>query len=248
MDKKNTLLGVLFLVAAFALVPLMNKRTADDPSLEDIKTPESTEAPASPQPVAPSPVGQQASASEPRAAVEEIVEAVAATEIVPEELSYLENDLIEVIFTNQGGAIKKVAMKEYLQSKDSEDPYLFNHFGYAPMLGVSVDQGAFDKSFVKTLQSDREIHFERQEENGLLIRKKFWINKTEYDGEPYSIRHSIEFVNTSAQNILLNNYLLHLGTIEPALLGGGAFLGGFLNVMYYEDGDEEDIPSSKFIP
>lgn len=245
MDKKNTLLGVLFLVAAFALVPLMNKRTQDAPAPELPRAPDTTPSEV-PDPVPAGtgepPVRQGAES------VQEVVAAVETTDTVPEELTYLDNSLIEVIFTNQGGAIKKVAMKEYAARKNSDDPYLFNHYGYAPMLGVSVNQGAFDKTFTKTLQTEREVHFERQEENGLLIRKKFWINQTESEGQPYSIRHSIEFVNTTGQNLLINNYQLHMGTIEPAMLGGGTFMSGFLNVGYYEDGDEEFIPSSKFIP
>ena len=247
MDKKNTILGVLFLIAAFALVPIMNKRTQEAPPTEPPSA-NDTAAPA-PQPVQ---ITQTQSAAEAIGAptqeiVEQARELVSTADAVAEELTYLENELIQVVFTNQGGGIKKIAMKEYASQKDSEDPYLFNHYGYAPMMGVSVNQDDFDQAFVKTMHTDKEIQFERQRPDGLLIRKKFWVNRASDEGEPYSIRHSIEFVNTTDQNVLLNNYQLHLGTIEPALLGGGSLLGGYLNVMYYEDGDEEDIPSTKFI-
>ncbi|MDA0347603.1 MAG: membrane protein insertase YidC [Verrucomicrobia bacterium] len=246
MDKKNTLLGVLFLLAAFAVMALMNKNANNAPQPEPRSVTDSPGSETSPSARAnspsPEPIAKQANAT--AAAIAETIE---VTEAAIEELSYLENDLIEVIFTNQGGAIKKVAMKEYEAVKNSEDPYLFNHFGYAPMLGVSVGDGAFDKPFTKTFQDGGEIRFERQEANGLLIRKNFWIHRNESEGEPYSIRHNIEFVNTGAENLLLKDYSLHLGTIEPALMGGGALLGGYLNAGYYEDGDEEFITSSKFI-
>lgn len=172
---------------------------------------------------------------------------IAETDAAPEALYYLENDLIEVVFTNRGGGIKKVAMKAYEADKDSDFPFLFNHYGAQPMLGVSVIRSRFDSSFVKTYQSDREIHFERRESNGLLVRKKFWIHTNPEEEELYSIRHAVDFVNTSSNSLFLSNYKLHLGRLEPALLGGGTFLGGFLNVGYYEDGDEEFIASSKFI-
>ena len=244
MDKKNTLLGVIFLVAAFAVMALMNKNTKDVPQPERIppvseSTPPGTGAESQTvTPVKAPPVSE---------AVSEIVDSVAPTESIPEELSYLENELIEVIFTNQGGGIKKVALKEYAATKDSDDPYLFNHYGYAPMLGVSTGDVAFDKPFRKVSQTSGAISFERQEENGLLIRKNFWINLPGEEGEPYSIRHSIDFINTGTNNLLLKDYSLHLGTIEPALLGGGALMGGYLNAGYYEDGDEEFIGSNKFM-
>ena len=246
MDKKNTLLGVLFLLAAFAVMALMNKNAQNAPQPQSPSITESSGSEAIPSTgsTAPAPeiVAKQADV-----AAEAIVEAIEVTEEVIEELSYLENDLIEVIFTNHGGGIKKIAMKEYESVKDSTDPYLFNHYGYAPMLGVSVGEGAFDKPFTKTFQGGGEIRFERQEANGLLIRKNFSIHRNEGEGEPYSISHNIEFVNTGSENLLLKDYSLHLGTIEPALLGGGTLLGGYLNAGYYEDGDKEFITSSKFI-
>lgn len=247
MDKKNTLLGALFLVAAFAVMALMNKNTKDAPQPERLPASESVASESPAQPGVMAPAASQ-TAGEVVSEIVESVESVAPTEAVVEELYYLENELIEVIFTNQGGAIKKVALKEYAAKKDSDNPFLFNHHGNAPMLGVSVGGGEFDTPFIKTSQTSGAISFERQEENGLLIRKNFWINETGDEGEPYSIRHSIEFINTGSQNLLLKDYHLHLGTIEPALLGGGTFLSSFLNVGYYEDGDEEFVPSGKFIP
>ncbi|MBC9867259.1 MAG: membrane protein insertase YidC [Opitutae bacterium] len=247
MDKKNTLIGILFLVAAFALIPVMNWNQQRQP-------PPAGPAPSSdsPPPVGPESTPPQISQGPeqfgqgPEALVEPSTE-IAETDAAPESLYYLENDLIEVVFTNHGGGIKKVAMKAYEADKDSDFPFLFNHYGAQPMLGVSVNRSRFDSSFSKTYQSDREIHFERLESNGLLVRKKFWINTNPEEEELYSIRHAVDFVNTTSNSLLLSNYKLHLGRLEPALLGGGTFLGGFLNVGYYEDGDEEFIASSKFI-
>ena len=247
MDKKNTLIGVLFLVAAFALIPVMNRNQQPPPSPEgpapstEYPPPAGSEATPAQHSPGPEQVGHG-----PEGLVEPTSE-IAETDAAPEALYYLENDLIEVVFTNRGGGIKKVAMKAYEADKDSDFPFLFNHYGAQPMLGVSVIRSRFDSSFVKTYQSDREIHFERRESNGLLVRKKFRINTNPEEEELYSIRHAVDFVNTSSNSLFLSNYKLHLGRLEPALLGGGTFLGGFLNVGYYEDGDEEFIASSKFI-
>ena len=139
-------------------------------------------------------------------------------------------------------------MTAYEAEKDSEDPFLFNHHGYAPVMGISINDGAYDQTFTKTFQSDTEVHFERQRSDGLLIRKIFRINAADSGQEEYAINHSIEFVNTGTNSLLINDYQLHLGTLEPALLGGGAFMGGFLNLGYYEDDDEDFIGSNKFIP
>ena len=252
MDKKNTFIGILFLLAAFAMIPLMNKRREEamrqaQEQQEAVQTTEQVaqEAPAPEQTPTTPEVAEQV--SDVAQEVVESIEAVEATVTVPEELSYLKNGLMEVIFTNQGGGIKKVAVTEYEASKGSEDPYLFNHYGYAPMLGISISEGAYDESYTKVFQSETEIHFERQRADGLLVRKKFKINPNDSETKAYSIHHSIEFVNTSSSSLLINDYQLHLGTMEPALLGGGAFMGGFLNLMYYEDGDDDYIGSNKFI-
>ena len=247
MDKKNTLLGILCLVAAFAMIPLMNKErrdAAEAAAEEQAANPpaEVTESVDEPEASSPEEAVEQITA-----ATEEVITAVEETVSVPEELSYLKNDFIEVIFTNQGGGIKKVSLLEYEQEKDSGNPYLFNHYGYAPMLGISINDGAYDESYTKSFQSDTEIHFERQRSDGLLVRKKFSINPTGSGKEEYSIHHSIEFFNTGSNSLLINDYQLHLGTMEPALLGGGAFMGDYLNVGYIENGDKEFIGSRKFI-
>lgn len=248
MDKKNTFIGILFLVAAFAMIPLMNKerqKAAEAAAQEQAaKPPEQVETTG----VESSPTATEEILEQATSATEELVAAVEETVSVPEELSYLKNDLMEVIFTNQGGGIKKVSMLEYEQEKDTGDPYLFNHYGYAPMLGISINDGSYSESFTKSFQSDTEIHFERQRSDGLLVRKKFSINASDSGEEEYSIHHSIEFVNTGSNSLLINDYQLHMGTMEPALLGGGAFMGNFLNVGYHEDDDKEFIGSNKFIP
>tara|TARA_Y100000588_G_scaffold59994_1_gene58915 strand:+ start:638 stop:2482 length:1845 start_codon:yes stop_codon:yes gene_type:complete len=250
MDKKNTILGILCLVAAFAIIPMMNKPPEQAPSQDHPAQVESlapaTSESASPQ-IAPATQESGLLADTAVEAAEEIANLEVTIEATVEELTYLENELVQVVFTNLGGGIKKVALNEYPARKDSEDAYLFNHYGYAPMMGVSVNQDAFDQTFIKTQQTETAIEYERQRPDGLLIRKKFWIVGDGEDGEPYTIRHSIEFVNTTSGSLLLNNYQLHLGTMEPALLDGAAFMGNFLNLMYQEDGDTEDITSTKFI-
>ena len=150
MDKKNTFIGILFLVAAFAMIPLMNKRREEGmrqaQEQQAAQTQETaTAATAAAEEAPPAEIVEEAAA-----AVQEVVEPMETTVREPEELSYLKNDLIEVIFTNQGGGIKKVAMAEYEATKDSEESYLFNHYGYAPMLGISLNDGAYDESFTKS--------------------------------------------------------------------------------------------------
>ena len=240
MDKKNTFIGMLFLVAALAMIPLMNKRREDATPTAAQKQPpaQAEQAITNAAPLDESPVSTEA-IEQAVTSAQKVIEAAEETASVLEELSYLKNDLIEVIFTNQGGGIKKVAMSEYKATKGSEDPFLFNHHGYAPMLGISINDGSYDESYTKTFQSDTEIHFERQSSDGLLVRKKFTINPSHSDKEEYSIHHSIEFVNTGSNSLLVNDYALHLGTMEPALLGGGTLMGGYLNLGYYEDDDED---------
>lgn len=174
-------------------------------------------------------------------------EAAEATESVAEKLFYLENDLITVEFTTHGGGIKTVAMKAYPAEKGSDRPYVFNQYGDSPVLGVSLNKGSFNLSFEMVSMAGNEIVFERTQADGLVIKKTFWITESSSGEEEYNIRHSLELYNPTSQNLLINDYSLSVGTIEPALLGGGSILGGYLNLGYYENEDTEFILSTKFI-
>ncbi len=102
MDKKNTFIGILFLVAAFAMVPLMNKQNQTAPGTDDQPAPQPSQYAPGQQPPAQAPPDLapsiEAGPQQVAEVIENTIESVPATEVVPEELTCLESDKIEVIF------------------------------------------------------------------------------------------------------------------------------------------------------
>ena len=95
---------MLFLVAAFAMIPLMNKRReeAAAAAAQEQPPPAQTQEVISEGTPSEPPVASEA-IEQVTTVAEEIVENAEETVAALEELSYLKNDLMEVIFTNQGG-------------------------------------------------------------------------------------------------------------------------------------------------
>ena len=169
MDKKNTILGILCLLAG---VGLMVKQTADMRSqqLEQEGTAE--------QMLDSSQEKQAASASESEAfeaaSLDEVSESVLGLLAEPvesietvypevdEKIITLANEFVEVEFTTTGGAIKSVS---FLQTKKgSRDTYVFNENGFLPALSLSLagkesDLQAFNFPYKIEDQSTHSITF-----------------------------------------------------------------------------------------
>jgi len=256
MDKKNTILGILCLLGAAALFVWNAKNqpvrvpsettpaeTLAEQSDNDSGLADSTEVVSPPELVAadPDPVIPS-----------ETVEVADAAKATPdqEQIFTLENELIRIEFTNFGGAIRSVELKEYAEHKDSNERYTFNAYGARPMLeldlpGIQGEEADYLYSFEQV--SREEIHFTRKLTNGLTVTRRY-ILEPDADGDAqYNLRVINDFANASTSNMLLKDFDLHLGTMEPALLGGGSLLGGYLNLGYYEDEDANFITSTKFI-
>lgn len=171
MDKKNTILGLLFLGGAFFLIFWQSKQmeerareweeqktaeeaqqeVAEEEAVKDEKLPDAaspfveTQAPAVAETTDTENTGGLFAPAEATTDTIEPTEPQAA-----EELVTLENEAIRVTFTTWGGAIKHVefiargyndALK-YPATLDSDVPYVFNAGGVLPALAISLDTDA----------------------------------------------------------------------------------------------------------
>ena len=117
MDKKNFLLGIICLFAAFTMFVKQERNLRESlsqqPAVQE-KTPVAIQKPGK---VAPAPKI-----------------AYKAPEIRTSQLITLENDFFKVNFSKIGGAIHSVALKKYPAYRDSQIPYVFNQKALLPAL------------------------------------------------------------------------------------------------------------------
>lgn len=252
MDKKNTILGLVFIAAGIGYM-FWQGQEMEKQRLEQLQQAETIEAPAEetmPADAVISPVDGAAAVD--KASVEaadlfEEVEAEALT--VPEAPSAeeqtikLANEFIEATLTTRGGAIKTV---EFLTTKRGErDDYVFNQDGYLPALSLSLsseDGGLreFALDYAIERQTKDSVTFALDTGKGLTVRRTYRIVAGDTAAEPYVIEHQTVFENTSGAPKPLKTIYFNLGTARPI---SKEMVGvNFLNVGYYNGEGAEFIP------
>lgn len=232
MDKKNFTIGVVLLVAAFAMMILApksppptrpdNAQTATSPSQPGgaVATPAAPGAPA-----APAPMAELAPLN------------VESTEAVVTKLG---NEYIEARLTNFGGAIRDVAFKKYPAVQGKPEPYAFNHAHADPILAFT-DYKGLDKATPYKLVSatSTEVVYRTLLDGNIEVTRRYWLPADgEPNADPYRIHHETTFRNLSNARQALAAGGLSLGT---AALMNSADIGQFLNVAAYDGEDSHYI-------
>ncbi|MFT3783865.1 MAG: membrane protein insertase YidC [Nibricoccus sp.] len=235
MDKKNTIIGVVLLVAAFAFY-LATPKPAPRPAPAAAPVTNGSTAPVtSPVGTAPAVAGTVPGSTTFAAVVAENSEASVVT---------LANDYIDVAFTDFGGAIRDVGLKKFPAVKDQADPYVLNQLHADPMLAFTQDSfPGLDRSVKYQLVSHTasEVVFRAVFENRIEVTRRYVLSPSDVDntkGDPYQIRHETTFRNISDQTVVLPKAALSVGTIS--LLDAND-VGQYLNVGYYTGKDYETI-------
>ena len=253
MDKKNTLLGLVFIGAGIGFM-FWQSQQIEKQRIEQLKQAETLQAPAG-QSTTPADAMLVAADSKSSVSVSDLfqqvdaveVEAEVATKLLsPESTVALYNDYIEAVFTTRGGAIQTVS---FLQTKSGErDDYVFNKGGLLPALSLSLNSGdgeirEFDLDYRIEQQSSDSVTFVLESSEGLSIRREYRIASTGSEDEPYTIEHSTVFKNKSTSSMALASIYFNLGTARPIT---EEMIGvNFLNVGYFDGEDAEFIPIKK---
>ncbi len=230
MDKKNTVIGVLLLIAAFATLFLGQRFAPPPPPAREI-------APAqAPMPTA----GNEArSAAQPRRSSPLETEfAALAGRNKDDVVSYLENDFIRVEFTNFGGAIGNVAFKKYGLTQDSSLPFVFNQPRVEPMLAITDVPGLGPETAYRLVSSTpSEIVYEVELEGRLKVVRRFALGSELEGSDPYLIRHDTQLQDLSGNGTPQTVATLSLGT--TSLVSPNDY-GQYLNIMSW-DGEDETL-------
>jgi YidC/Oxa1 family membrane protein insertase len=237
MDKKNTVIGLLLLMAAFTLMVFQNQnRPVVEPPERPVVTDRADESPRQPLPPGSLP-------TTPRA----LPETLSPDLEIEEQLTTLENDYFRVEFTNLGGAVKRVFLKEYALTKGSEERYVLNDPGHLPALGLVDFPGADSSTGYRLVsQSATEVVFAAVVGDFLEVERRYSIqmNVGRRDPSAYLIQHTSSFRNLTGQALLLEEFGVHLGTAVPT---GRQMIGmEHLNFNYYDGNRFRHLAPRKF--
>ena len=249
MDKKNTFLGLIFIVAGIGFM-FWQSQQIEKQRIEQLKQAQTLKAPAghSTTPADTMLVVGDSKPSLPLFDFNQELEAVevATKPLSPERTIVLRNDYIEAVFTTRGGAIQTVS---FLQTKRGQrDDYVFNKGAPLPALSLSLNsrdgeikEYAYD--YLIEQQSSDSVTFVFDNLDGLNIRREYRIASTDSEDEPYTIEHTTVFTANSASKQLLSTVYFNLGTARPIT---EEMIGvNFLNVGYFDGQDAEFIPIKK---
>jgi len=233
MDKKNTLIGVSLLVAAFALMFLVGPKPTPPSKAQPVQEMTKTGGPNQAQPEAVTSPRDAAFAS----VFKEIREARTYS---------LSNEFVEVRFTNFGGAIKEVALKKYdADKKRKGDPYLINRMHADPALAI-VNLPGLDRNsgFELVSQDLHTIVFRAVFENRIEVIRRYTLTEGSGDKtkDPYQLRYETTFRNLGDQTVPFPRVELSVGTAAP--LNADDY-GLYLSNAYKTEDDTEFIKRSK---
>jgi len=274
MDKKSILFGIGFLIAGLGLM-MYNTQQHQKAQMEAMRQAE--EAARAAQIEGADTGARGAGAAAPDTDIGAIARPVNAAEIVPadgvaapippiarpvgettapasgaaaglpEERYVLENDELVVHFTNRGGAISRIELKNHPEVKGEPEPVVLNSFAEEPALGISRALGtgyaAFAPVFQLQSQTDDQISFVADIGGGLSMRRVYAFVPENGPGSRYTLRHTTEFINSSDEALSIDRIFINVGTAAPT---DADRMGFNLNASYRDAGDYGSIPSSKF--
>ena len=257
MDKKNTILGVVFIAAGIGFM-FWQSQQIEKQRLEQLQQAARLEAPAgestTPADAALTAPGESGPAGAIEAAAvsdlfkdAEIAESVtSAAPLTEETIVVLTNEYIEAAFTTRGGAIRTVS---FLKTKRGErDDYVFNQDGLLPALSLSYSASdgqvrEFALDYRIEAQTDDSVTFAFVTTEGMVIRRSYRIAPSGSTDEPYMIEHSTAIENGSIAAKRLETVYFNLGTARR--ITDDQVGANYLNVGYFDGEDADFIPLKK---
>ncbi len=239
MDKKNTIIGVLLIVAAFYFMYDSTKKDAARAKAERA-------------------IAAQV-ASSPNANKFDQAKVLKASPIeekkvdlnVKEEFFTIKNDNISVRFTNKGGAIDNVEILKFAESQGSKNPFAFNKVkGALPAMSLAFFDPTSDlptpllNTFALVAKSNETATYEYQVADKFKISRTFaLIESGRNDFTKYTIAVKTKIENISKTPLPLEEIYICLGAVPPT---ESDVYGSNLAFMLY-DGSSHFSRSSSFI-
>lgn len=229
MDRKNFTIGVVLLLAAFAMLFLAPRspaptRPGNTPPGTTETYPPATAGSAQPPAAGPAPTTTFAAVSR---------DSAGAT------VTILANEFIEARLTDFGGAVRDVAFKKYPAVQDMPEPYVFNQLHEDPILALTDFPGlGRDVRYEIVRRSTSEVIYRAVLDERIEVTRLYRLTSdTEPGGDPYRLHHETTFRNLTDDTAPLPRAGLSLGT---ATLINNKDTGQYLSVASY-DGDSPNF-------
>lgn len=230
MDKKNTIIGVLLLLAAFASLHLGRMFSPAPPPPAPEIAGQTAPLPGTPN-AAPPAGGTTPTVPAPQAEF-----AALAGENRDATVTTLENELIAARFTDYGGALLEVAFKEYPATYGSDQPFVFNRTRVEPILAITNVPGlGADTRYELVSASANEVVYRATLEGRLEVTRRYTIHGAGSEtGDPYRIRHETTVRNVAGSGAPQAVTAFALGT--TALLSAND-IGQYISLATYDGED-----------
>ena len=254
MDKKNTIIGLLLLVVAFAWMNWQQNQLEEEQAkyereleiYEENQARKITSSSKSP------PIYQTTPNTNAFSPIQnpQVIAVKADSPISEkEDIHILETAFLRVTFTNLGGAIKKVAFKKYPLNVESSQPYPFNQGSSLPALSLSLGEdpisaGPLLTPFSIIEKTDHSIKFVQPITPDLKLYRSYQLNKNSSIKEDYLIKGNIRWENLSENKLTLTKLFINLGSIPPEKAD---LRGEFMNFGYYDGLEFESINLKEFM-
>lgn len=222
MDKRNTTIGILLLIAALALMYLAPQTPPPPPQSAPADDPAATPPPPH-QPGGGQTLQSGGPAADPSQSLRlGQASTASSTMFAPlapnrEDEVYvtLENERVAVRFTNYGGAIADVALKQHRRSLDSEEPLVLNAVHHAPILAFSGLAGADQNArYEQVSATATEVVYRAVVQDQLEITRTYRISRDPDQQDPYVIHNETVLRNLGTNTVNLSAQL-NLGTGRP---------------------------------
>jgi YidC/Oxa1 family membrane protein insertase len=257
MDKKSITIGLLFLIGGFLLMTyngMQESKARQERLLRQAQENEQAvrESGWEEQPAG-GPVREIRPAVEPPVAEARPTDTLAETDAPEEEEIQLENEHLRITLSNYGGAISRIILKHYPADNpritENPRPVVLNRVSDQPALALNrnVDNRILPWARYYELVSHdgNSAVFQATLPSGIVIERRYSLtNGEDPDGpNPYLVTHETLLRNASDNALALDPIFLNVGTAAPT---DADYMGFNLNASYYDSGDYDNIPASKF--
>lgn len=261
MDKKSVILGILFLGGGFLLMMwngvqenkarqerLLQQVEENERALEESGWEESgsSENRSREREFAPE-------AAPLRPTAEPLEDLPDGTDNPDEVIVLLENDQLQITLSSHGGAITEILLKDYPadnpHTTETPRPVVLNRISDNQALALTRATGSglapIARFYEVASQTPSSVVFRATLPGGLIIDRQFELrtDAAAESADPYVLYHRTVFRNPSETPLNIDRAFLNVGTAAPT---DADYMGFNLNASFYDNGDYDTIPASKF--
>lgn len=242
MDKKNTIIGVSLLIVGTILMFKNGQEAQKQRLLEEQAAREAAQTASQSAPADAAngdPANSAAPANGAAAPTTIVANGHAQIEVNDEKtgevISTLENGLAEFRFTNYGGAVREIVLKDQRKSLDSDEPYIMNRLRYAPALNLSnpLIGDARHVAFEQISSTADSITYRGVLNGQLEVTRSYRISQDLSGPSPYTVSHELTVRNLTDGLLPLGELLLNIGTAAPS-----GSQDRFLQTFGYSNGED----------